>query len=75
MASPQAAPAARERAALEEVFVKAARIPGLAVGIVYFLGKFVRPGAGDRKDGALAEWACEVALDTLRTGLDGLPGL
>jgi nucleolar MIF4G domain-containing protein 1 len=63
--------------AVEEVFVKAARIPSIATGIVFFLSKHVAPQAAQDKNvgGEFVKRTCEVAIDALKTGLDVMPGL
>ncbi|KAK0450247.1 hypothetical protein EV421DRAFT_2008053 [Armillaria borealis] len=58
---------ARDRAAIEEVFIKATRVQSLAMGlddeiIDETVTKFIR-------------WATEVAKDILRTGVDVVPNL
>jgi hypothetical protein len=62
---------------VEEAFVKAARIPSVATGIVFFLSKHVAPHAAQDGNigGEFVKRACEVAIDALRTGLDVMPGL
>ncbi len=64
------APPTRHKAFLEDIFVKAARIQVLAMGLVYFLT--------DMKKGTEEEfirWAISVSIDALRTGLDIVPTL
>ena len=72
-------PSTRNRGPLQEVFAKATRVQALAVGLVYFLtDAFCRAdgedgGGGD--DGDFVTWARDVAVDTLRTGLDTISTL
>lgn len=64
----------RNRGVLEEVFIKAARIPTLAMGIVYFLGEaFGKGDIGEEEEAKWTKWASGVARDTLRTGIDVVP--
>lgn len=72
-AAPSALPTTRNRGAIEEVFIKATRVQNLAVGLVYFLGEAFRTEAGDEK--GFIRWASQVAMDTLRTGMDVVAGL
>ncbi|TFK50018.1 ARM repeat-containing protein [Heliocybe sulcata] len=67
-------PLARNRAAIEQIFIKATRIETLALGLLYFLGEAFRD---DSEDGRVetVKWAVEVAKDTLRTGMDVIPNL
>lgn len=60
-------PDAKNRAPLEEVFVKGSKIQEVALGLVYFLKEVFR-----EEDGFL-EWASQVALQTLRTGTNIIP--
>ncbi|KAM5535944.1 hypothetical protein V8D89_010384 [Ganoderma adspersum] len=57
----------KNRAPLEEVFVKGSKIQAVALGLVYFLKEVFR-----EEDGFL-KWASQVALQTLRTGMDVIP--
>lgn len=61
-------PATRNKASLEEIFVKAARIQVLAMGLVYFLTEMKK---GSEEE--FIRWAIGVAIDALRTGLDIVP--
>ena len=63
-------PPTRNKASLEEIFVKAARIQALAMGLVYFLTEMKK---GSDED--FIRWAIGVAIDALRTGLDVVPAL
>lgn len=63
-------PATRNKASLEEIFVKAARIQVLAMGLVYFLTE-TKKGSEEE----FIRWAIGVAIDALRTGLDVVPAL
>ncbi|KAL1738484.1 hypothetical protein HDZ31DRAFT_50919, partial [Schizophyllum fasciatum] len=71
-----AVPQTRNRGAVEEVFIKAARVEALAMGLVYFLTQAVmRDTTEDDALGRFVRWAGGVAKETLRTGLDVVPGL
>ncbi|KAF8638284.1 hypothetical protein AX17_002304 [Amanita inopinata Kibby_2008] len=63
--------AVRDRAAVEEIFIKATRVETLAMGLVYFMTETFRDGSHEVTK--LIRWSCEVAKDTLRTGLDITP--
>ncbi|KAF8263879.1 MIF4G-domain-containing protein [Lactarius quietus] len=63
-------PPTRNKDSLEEIFVKAARIQALAMGLVYFLTEMKK---GSEEE--FIRWAIGVAIDTLRTGLDIVPAL
>ncbi|KAK0223272.1 hypothetical protein IW262DRAFT_1458274 [Armillaria fumosa] len=66
----------RDRAAIEEVFVKATRVPNLAMGLVYFLSNTTQDDEIiDETVTKFIRWATEVAKDTLRTGVDVVPNL
>jgi len=65
-----ALPTTRNKASLEETFVKAARIQVLAMGLVYFLTEMKK---GSEEE--FIRWAIAVAIDALRTGLDTIPAL
>ncbi|KAI8980186.1 ARM repeat-containing protein [Trametes punicea] len=60
-------PTTRNKGPLEEVFLKGAKTQAVALGLVYFLQM-----AFKGEDGFL-KWACQVALDTLRTGMEVVP--
>lgn len=63
-------PTTRNRAAIEEIFVKATRIQNLAVGLAYFLNAaFANGFDGDENLLKFAKWANALALETLRTGV------
>ncbi|KAJ7227305.1 hypothetical protein GGX14DRAFT_629361, partial [Mycena pura] len=66
-----AAPTTRNRAPIEEIFIKANRVETLAMGLVYFLTE-VFLDVDDLHDGLqqLVKWASGVAKDTLRTSVD-----
>ncbi|KXN88612.1 Suppressor of glycerol defect protein 1 [Leucoagaricus sp. SymC.cos] len=69
-------PTTRNRAAIEEIFVKATRIENLTMGLVYFLANaFSKQSYEDENIGKFAKWASQLALDTLRTGVDIIPAL
>ncbi|KAI0078809.1 MIF4G-domain-containing protein [Panus rudis PR-1116 ss-1] len=72
---PEALPRTRNRAPLEEVFIKATKIQALALGLMYFLGEVVKHEVEDMDESGFLVWATKVALDTLRTGLDVVPNL
>ena len=57
---------ARDRTAIEAVFIKAARIQILAMGLVYFISHM----SGSREADGLMNWAIEIAKDTLRTTVE-----
>ncbi len=66
-------PTTRNRAAIEEVFVKVARVQSLAIGLIYFLTHaFADDLDGDEKLRKFAKWANTLALDTLRSGVDAI---
>ncbi len=66
----------RDRAAIEEVFIKATRVQNLAMGLVYFLSNTAQEdGIIDETVTKFIRWATEVAKDTLRTGVDVVPNL
>jgi nucleolar MIF4G domain-containing protein 1 len=61
-----------DHSAIDEVFMKAIRVPNLTVGIIYFLSKHIAATAsegGDDGSNVVTE-ACQAAIDTLRSGLD-----
>lgn len=64
------APPTRDKASLEEIFVKAARVQVLAMGLVYFLTEMKK---GSEEE--FTRWAIGVAIDALRTGLEVVPTL
>ncbi|KAG6856902.1 hypothetical protein H0H87_012483 [Tephrocybe sp. NHM501043] len=69
-------PTSRNRSAIEEIFIKATRIQALAMGLVYFISGAFRDLSKDSDDmGKLIKWASGLAKDTLRTGVDIVPGL
>ncbi|KAL1752461.1 armadillo-type protein [Schizophyllum commune] len=71
-----ATPQTRNRGAVEEVFIKAARVEALAMGLVYFITQVVmKEASADDAEGKFVKWAGGVAKETLRTGLDVVPGL
>ncbi|CCM01388.1 uncharacterized protein FIBRA_03439 [Fibroporia radiculosa] len=69
---PENMPTTRNRSPLEEVFMKAARMQTLAIGLVYFARQAFNES--DDNSGYL-NWASQVARDTLRTGIDIVAGL
>ncbi|KAJ7030363.1 hypothetical protein C8F04DRAFT_731475 [Mycena alexandri] len=69
-------PTTRNRGPVEEVFIKASRLEALAMGLVYFLTEAFRDVEGMDEDvSKLAKWGCGVAKETLRAGVDVVPGL
>ncbi|KIL67539.1 hypothetical protein M378DRAFT_122561 [Amanita muscaria Koide BX008] len=67
-------PVAHNRAAVEEVFIKATRVQALAMGLVYFVTEVFHDFSSDDEElTKLVKWASRVAKDTLRTGLDMVP--
>ncbi|OSD06573.1 MIF4G-domain-containing protein [Trametes coccinea BRFM310] len=60
-------PTTRNKGPLEEVFLKGAKIQAVALGLVYFLQTAFKGEEGFLK------WASQVALDTLRTGMEVVP--
>jgi nucleolar MIF4G domain-containing protein 1 len=61
-------PPTRTKRRVEEIFVKATRIQALTMGLVYFLTEMKKSSDED-----FIQWACTVAIDTLRAGVDVLP--
>jgi len=68
-------PLTRNRAAVEQIFIKATRIETLALGLLYFLGEAFRDEDDEDGRAEAVKWAVEVAKDTLRTGMDVIPNL
>ncbi|ETW83202.1 hypothetical protein HETIRDRAFT_244965, partial [Heterobasidion irregulare TC 32-1] len=71
-------PSTRNRGPLQEVFARATRVQALAVGLVYFLTDAFRRADGEGGgggDGNFVTWARDVAVDTLRMGLDTISTL
>ncbi|KAH9903026.1 MIF4G-domain-containing protein [Cubamyces lactineus] len=64
---PEDLPKSRNKGPLEEVFLKGAKIQAVALGLVYFLQTTFKGEEGFLK------WASQVALDTLRTGMEVVP--
>ena len=68
---PKDIPTTRDRRAIEDVFIKAARLKTLATGLVYFMTEVFRELPGEDPEVAkLVRWASDLASDTLRTGVD-----
>lgn len=67
-------PDTHHRGPLEEVFIKATRIPAMAMGMLYFIGEMGHEESEEAQAGIL-QWARRVALETLRTGMDVVPNL
>ncbi|KAF5367452.1 hypothetical protein D9758_003658 [Tetrapyrgos nigripes] len=68
----------RNRAAVEEIFIKGSRIQSLSMGLVFFLSKNF---SEEHMEGLeettvkLVKWGFEVAKETLRVGMDIVPNL
>lgn len=61
----------RNRATIEEIFIKATRVQTLAMGLVYCLSAMAKDtSAGDGDFSKFLRWAIGVAKETLRTGVD-----
>ncbi|KAI0359869.1 MIF4G-domain-containing protein [Trametes cingulata] len=60
-------PTTRNKGPLEEVFLKGSKVQAVALGLVYFLQTAFKGEEGFLK------WASQVALDTLRTGMEVVP--
>ncbi len=65
--SPDDLPNTRNKGAFEEVFAKGSKIQTLALGLVYFIREAFRG------ESAFLKWATQVALETLKTGVDAGP--
>ncbi|KAJ3993173.1 hypothetical protein F5050DRAFT_1810751 [Lentinula boryana] len=65
----------RNRAFIEEVFIKVSRLQTLAVGLVIFLSKGLSLEDVDQDTAKLVKWGAEIARDTLQSGLDIIPDL
>ncbi|KAG6862500.1 hypothetical protein C0995_000047 [Termitomyces sp. Mi166 len=68
-------PATRSRDVIEEIFIKATRIQTLAIGLVYFLSEAFPDTSKDGEMEKFIKWASGLAKDTLRMGVDIVPGL
>ena len=67
-------PNTRNRAAVEEVFIKATRAEAVGMGLVYFMTEVFRDFSSQEEElTKFVKWASGVAKDTLRTGLDIVP--
>ncbi|EPQ54380.1 hypothetical protein GLOTRDRAFT_130697 [Gloeophyllum trabeum ATCC 11539] len=73
--APRDAPLTRNRAAIEQIFIRATRIEALALGLLYFLSEAFRHENEEDSRGKLVKWAVDVAKDTLNTGMDIVPNL
>jgi nucleolar MIF4G domain-containing protein 1 len=63
-------PSSKERAALEEVFLRVVRVPNLALGISYFINEEFEEGptkTQQQEKTKFCKWAAGVALEVLRT--------
>lgn len=65
----------RNRRSIEEIFIKATRIQPLAMGLIYFMSEVFRNISEEGDMAELVKWADAVGKDTLRTGIDTVPGL
>ncbi|KIK62995.1 hypothetical protein GYMLUDRAFT_163506 [Collybiopsis luxurians FD-317 M1] len=68
----------RNRAPIEEIFIKASRLQTLSMGLVYFFSKGLSLEEAHDVDPnviKLVQWGVDIAKDTLRTGLDIVPDL
>ena len=63
-------PRTRNKGPLEDIFIKATRIQALSMGLVYFLTEMKKASGKE-----FIEWACSIAIDTLRMGVDVIPAL
>jgi nucleolar MIF4G domain-containing protein 1 len=63
-------PHTRNKRPLEEIFIKATRLQALTLGLVYFLTEMKKSSEEE-----FIQWACAIAIDTLRTGVDDIPTL
>lgn len=72
---PKDFPTTRNRAPIEEVFIKATRIQAFAYGLVYFLGEVFQHEIEEEGGKGFLKWTNKVAVDTLRTGVDVVAGL
>jgi nucleolar MIF4G domain-containing protein 1 len=60
---------AKNRLIIEEIFLKAARIQNLAVGLVYFISEISKEDIDERvRD--YVKWSSSLAIETLQTGID-----
>lgn len=68
----------RNRASIEDIFIAASRLQTVSLGLVFFLSKGLSLDKADDVDPnviKLVKWGVEIAIDTLRTGLDIVPDL
>lgn len=67
----------RNRASIEDIFIKASKLQTVSMGLVFFLSKgLIFDNADDIDDPniiKLVKWGVEIAMDTLRGGLDIVP--
>jgi nucleolar MIF4G domain-containing protein 1 len=68
-------PTTRNRRAVEEIFIKATRIENLAMGLMYFLSEIFKSDGDNGEMSTFLKWGCDLAKDTLRTGMDIIPNL
>ena len=62
-------PCTKNKAPQKEVFIKGSKIQSVTLELVYFLRESFKGEEGTSK------WASQVALQTLRTGMDVIPTL
>ena len=60
----------RDEKTLSGVIVKAARVPALARGIVYFMAKVFGDVQPEDSMGEFITWCCEVSREALETALE-----
>lgn len=69
----------RNRASIEDIFIKASKLQTVSMGLVFFFSKgLILDNANDIDDPniiKLVKWGVEIAMDTLRGGLDIVPDL
>ena len=57
-------PGARDKGALEDVFLKGAKLRALALGLTYYLREAFKAGDG------FLDWASQIALQVLQSSVD-----
>lgn len=68
-------PTTREKGLVEEVFIKAARLQEMSMGMVYYLSRVFDTSAEDGQMSEFLAWAKDVAKETLNMGMDVVPNL